>query len=159
MPREYSKSEKIEAIAKPLVKAHHDHLLGAKIAYVMKEVVDEQKPMKPGRAGKHAKVAKARKVSDLYLLLCGFDFILEVDEFYFNFLGPEQQEALIDHELCHMAQDEDGFYIREHEVEEFRAVLERHGFWRTGLEEFVAAAQPFLPFDDGGKGAEASGVH
>lgn len=161
MARSYEESERVATIAKALIKKHHPHLKGASIAYVMKHVEEgSDKTPKPGREGKHPKVATARAVPKLYLLLTGNDFVIEVDEFYWNFLSVEQQEAIVDHELTHCSRDEDGWYIRDHDVQEFRSILERHGFYMPNLEEFVAAAQPHLPFDGPkGAGGEARGVH
>lgn len=159
MARNYEESERIGQIAKALIKKYHEHLKDAAIAYVMKTVEDDDdKAPKPGRVGKHPKAGYARLVPKLYRLLAGYDFVIEIDEFYWNFLEVEQQEALVDHELSHCARDEDGWYIKDHDVEEFREILERHGFWKPSLEEFVNAAQPHLPFDGPGQGA-AAGVH
>lgn len=151
MARYYEKSERIEQIAKGLIAKHHTHTLGvARIACVMKRVDPEQeaKPPKSGRDGKRPKIAKARLIPAIYQLLTGRDFIIEVDERYWDLLSLEQQEALIDHALSHCERDAKGWYLRDHDVEEFRSILERHGFWRNGLEEFVtAASQRTLPFE------------
>lgn len=154
MGSEYQQSDEVEQIAKRLIAGHHDHLRHAQIAYLMKAIDPDKKLKLPvKRVGKKSKAARAIHVPDLYHSLCGFDFVLAVDELFWRFLTIEQREALIDHELCHFAHDEDGWYIKDHDVEEFRDVLERHGFWRPELEQFVAAApeQKSLPFKDQSK--------
>lgn len=68
-------------------------------------------------------------------------------------LTTSQREALIDHELCHAAivLDDDGqpkkddrgrlvCRIKKHDMEEFRAVVERHGLWTADLEQIAQAA-------------------
>lgn len=71
-----------------------------------------------------------------------------------------QQDALVDHELCHIgrkddakeyfkdtdtfgrwnpADNPDSWYIIEHDVEEFAGVVERHGLWERGIEKVVTA--------------------
>ena len=68
----------------------------------------------------------------------------------FKDLKPEQQKALIDHELCHAApaldehgsqkETPDGFKlwrIVKHDLEEFRAIVARHGFWKGDLQLFA----------------------
>lgn len=150
MAREYEEDERIKAIATGLIVRHHGHLAPARIAYVMKKRINEcdRKPPKESRKGKGIMIARARLVPEIYRLLSGYDFIIEADEQLWDRLTLEQQEAVIDHELCHCARDDKGWYLRDHDVHEFREVLARHGLWEPRLEEFVAAAgvQKALPF-------------
>jgi hypothetical protein len=62
-------------------------------------------------------------------------------------LSKEQRVALVDHELCHFEveyPDDDEkqrtIHITGHDVEEFTAVIERHGAWRPPLEDLARAA-------------------
>ena len=54
-----------------------------------------------------------------------------------------QGRIILDHELCHFAgQDDHGRWGRAgHDVEEFTAILKRHGLWSAELEVFVTAAR------------------
>ncbi len=142
MPRDYEESEVVKRMATRMIEEHHEHLRRARIAYVMKKVDEEKEPApaKPGRFGKARKIARARLVPAMYCLLTGCDFIIEVDEEVWNRLSLEQHEAVIDHELCHCMKDEKGWYVRDHDVEEFRAIIDRHGFWKESLHEFAEAS-------------------
>ena len=140
MGREYQESERIKGIAEGLIERHHRHLGPARIAYVMKgrDREDNLAPPKEPREGKQRRVTRARLVPQLYRLLTGYDFIIEVDQILWDMLELGQQEAVIDHELCHCARDEKGWYLRDHDVQEFREILERHGFYHPKLEQFVS---------------------
>jgi hypothetical protein len=146
----FQHSDEVELIAKTLVADNHEHLRVAAIAYLMKKLdPDKEAKLPKRREGKKGAMARAISTPQLWHALCGFDFVLVVDELYWRLLGPEQKVALVDHELCHFALDEDGWYVRDHDVEEFKAILERHGFWRQDLQDFVLAApiQRELPLD------------
>lgn len=57
-------------------------------------------------------------------------------------LTDAQRIALLDHELCHCYtfEDKDGnqrLGIAPHDLEEFKAVVERHGFWMPDVKEFA----------------------
>ena len=57
-----------------------------------------------------------------------------------------QREAIIDHQLYHFAVSEDEELVMVgHDVEEFDAVLLKHGSWEEGLARFVETAQKILP--------------
>ncbi len=151
MAPQYAECNRIKRIAEDLIGRHHADLGPARIAYVMKERdrLAELKPLKEPRRGKQRKIARVRLVPEIYRLFADVDFIVEVDERLWDQLTLEQQEAVIDHELCHCARDDKGWYLRDHDVQEFREIVERHGLWQPRLEEFVAAApaQQPLPFE------------
>lgn len=78
-------------------------------------------------------------------------------------MPEEQRAALVDHELCHFTREEweepdpkvqskwvtvygaatdpDSWGIREHDVEEFSEIIERHGLWDIGIETFAEAVR------------------
>lgn len=61
-----------------------------------------------------------------------------------------QVEALLYHELLHIdvEQDEDGALkcsMRGHDLEEFRDVVSRYGFWKEDVAGFVRTVQRLLP--------------
>lgn len=61
-----------------------------------------------------------------------------------NVLSDEQRVALVDHELYHFRVDRNDdddvvLSIRPHELEEFAAVLARHGLWRPDIQHFMTA--------------------
>ena len=71
-------------------------------------------------------------------------------------LTKAQKVALVDHELCHAVQKvskdgESGYGMRNHDIEEFSEIVQRHGLWTQGLETFAAAMGEQMPFDFGTK--------
>jgi hypothetical protein len=148
MPAIYEKSERIKQVAEPLLSMHHQEVAHAKIAYMMKMAPEESDgPKMPTRMGKHPAMTKARSLNALMTAVTGLDFIIEVDEVYWDVLTLDQQIALIDHELCHLAIDEKGFYLKDHDIEEFCAVIQRHGCWMSNVRAFADVVQMNFMFD------------
>ncbi len=154
MAAEYQKSDRLKNLGEDLVALNHPHLSTAKIAYLMKEAPEDSTgPKTPARLGKHPKMASARTVPPLYRALYPYDFIIDVDEVYWDILDLDQQNALMDHELSYCAMDDKGWYIKDHDVEEFIAIIQRHGCWNNNLQALRDAYQMILPFDQ--KSADA----
>lgn len=133
-------------IADYLIDQWHPHLSKTKIAYVFKGDEDDKVPQ-PAKAGKSVTYAKAGLVPEKYRLLAteDYEFIIEFSRPIWDRLSLQHQEALVDHELCHCRQnDSDGCYMADHDVEEFRQILVRHGFWRESLRLFIESAQPLF---------------
>lgn len=150
MPRDFEHSDRIKNVALGLIRIHHLHLVTAKIAYIMKLTdPDKESPAAiPKRMGKHPAMAKARVQGPLQKVLSGYDFVLEVDEDWWDTLSLEGQIALVDHELCHMARDVDGYYLKDHDVEEFIAVVKRYGLWRDNLKAMAGEMQLKFSFTE-----------
>jgi hypothetical protein len=164
----YRPASSVRAVAERLIPRYHAHLDGVRIEYVFRD-------KHANSAGKEV-WGKARKVSGLNAYLAaevhgelagGYEdfFVIEIAEDIWSMLEPKQREALVDHELCHITieyddeKDEVKLALRSHDVEEFGAVIQRHGLWRPCLEEFVAtAAQGELDlFDDPNVTVELNG--
>ena len=73
-------------------------------------------------------------------------FVLLIDAGIWEELPDAHRAALVDHELCHGGKTAKGKWtIRGHDLEEFRAIIVRHGLWREAVTAFVeAATQPDL---------------
>ena len=129
------------------MRKHHPELVNASIALAWRT------RLKSDKDG-HLVLGKCVKASDLQRELVEYDFVIllnrEVWEEDFN---DAQKCALMDHELCHVtvAKDEDGFSkqdergrpvwrTRKHDIEEFQAIIERHGFYKNDLERFAEEA-------------------
>lgn len=58
-------------------------------------------------------------------------------------LEPRAQIAVLDHEVCHIEYNEetDSLALRDHSIEEFPEVVERHGAYHAGLEHFYHALE------------------
>lgn len=73
-------------------------------------------------------------------------FLITIHEKTWLGLTKKQKLALIDHELCHCQVEEDDkgnrkLFLVGHDLEEFRAVVRRHGQWEDGIKEFVEEAR------------------
>lgn len=155
-PLKYWKADEVADIAKKLVKEFHPHLAGEPILYIFRSEHAESN-------GK-IEFAKAKRVSGLNAYLANREdleelngagdgpsekseappiLLIEVAYDVWTQLSPAQREALIDHELCHFGKDG----MKGHDVEEFRAVIDRHGLWRPEIEMFAQtiAQQKLFP--------------
>lgn len=128
-------------IAADLIDEVHPHLRTARILYLF----TTQKTKKC----EAVVLGKAKKLSALQKFLSsgnqsvgdGYDFILQFDIFEWKELTEAQRRALVDHELCHCGIGESGWKLRGHDIEEFRAVIERHGDWKRDVRAFIETAQ------------------
>lgn len=129
------------------VRKHHTHLNQATIG------VAWHKALKPDVDG-HITLGRCVKVGDMHKEFCEFDFIIVLNkDIWFNDRFDESKKrALMDHELCHaeVATDKNGddvadergrpvYRIRKHDIEEFTAVIRRHGCYKADLEVFARA--------------------
>ena len=101
----------------------------------------------------HLILGKCVKVSDLQKEFADYDFIILLNREVWEDgeFTEEKKRALIDHELCHAAvsEDDDGprqddrgrpvFRCRKHDIEEFHAIVQRHGTYKRDLEIFAEA--------------------
>lgn len=155
----YTPAPEVERIAEKLIHEHHRHLEDVPIRYLWRD--------KAAVAKGNVVLGKARKIGGLNAHLAhyaaGADeppeevefFVMEIGADWWKTLTQEQQVALVDHELSHFgveipeqADKERKLVIRGHDLEEFAAVVERHGLWRPDVETFrEVLRQPSL-FDD-----------
>lgn len=128
-------------IAMDLIPEVHPHLRPAKILYVF----TTQKRKKCDRVilGTASKLSAMMRwlSSGMESIADGFDFIIQFDVNEWKDLTDAQHKALVDHELCHCATGDKGWRLRAHDIEEFRAVIERHGLWKSDVQYFAQAAQ------------------
>jgi len=107
--------------------------------YNLKMTFRDKKKKKGGRII-HASI---RKFSDHDYFLHGYHAeILISYTFWVSY--PEKRKALIDHELCHLWEGEEGLEVQGHEVEEFYAVIKRHGDWMGEIQGFKNNQLEFL---------------
>lgn len=146
-------------IAKGLIEKHHPDLQQFALRIVLRSLA---KKAGRGKGGcprctlGTAEIIKGRfaffamREEEIELQLNSFEnpyqmFWMELSGEHWYDLSDEQKAALIDHELCHMAvefdeeKDEPTLYLREHDIEEFEEIVQRHGMWTSGLESFGAA--------------------
>jgi Putative phage metallopeptidase len=133
-----------EAIARRLIPQDHPHLDGVEMRFILR---DEHQV----RNGKTV-YASTRLIGGREAwLAAGMPddgeevdrfFVLEFAEDVWRLLEEGQRTALVDHELCHCGLKLDGtLTLLGHDLEEFVAVVGRHGMWRPEVENLVRAAQ------------------
>lgn len=143
---DYIVHEEAEQLAETLIPAYHPHLTGIKIAHLLKLMPipkQSKKPKKQPRQGRKITMAKTSKVSAKMQALAAqdFKFVIEYDSNIWEGLDADKKRALVDHELMHCGNDADGCYMRNHDVEEFRAIIDRHGFWKSDVQQFAAQTE------------------
>ena len=131
-------SEVLEELAQPLIANFHPELATAKIKYMFKDADFKEKGQ--------LRFGKVTKVNDLYKVLTGLDFIVEIGEPAWRDLTLAHQQAAMDSLLERITSEEtDGgdlkYSLRDPDVKEFSSILERHGVWNKGLEQLVQVAK------------------
>jgi hypothetical protein len=135
-------------LLRELVESYHDHLINARISlawcYSWKPDADGQLIL-----------GKCKKAADLDRQLHDRDFIILLNQqaWYGAGFDDRKRWALLDHELCHadVEVDSEGeqvvnaagrpvYRIRRHDLEEFQAIVQRHGCWKADIEEFAKEA-------------------
>lgn len=114
------------------------------------------------------KLATISTSNDLQKALMEHDLIISLNDEIFPGLPRDKQLAVFDHEFCHAdvtkieSDEEDGgaegeegegggfkmdemdrivYRLKKHDLEEFGAVVRRHGMYMDDVQEFVANAQ------------------
>ena len=128
-------------------KDYHPDIKEARIALAWRK---EWKADKDGRL----KLGMCVKASELQKELVEWDFVILInfEVWQSKEWTKEKKMALLDHELTHADEslDKNGepkvdakgrrtWRIRSHDVEEFSAIIERHGIWKRDLERFAEA--------------------
>jgi len=150
MTTSYWRAREVEDIVEKLVPEHHDHLdrQDVTIRCVFRDTAAKSR-------GKIV-LGKARKIAGLNAHLVGLVrrddlgddpadfFVIEVPHMPWQALTPAQRTALVDHELCHFyvaipddPKEDRKLVLVGHDLEEFSAIVERHGLWRPDLVEFA----------------------
>ena len=115
-----------------LIANYHPHLapISDLIAIVIKE--------KASKVGTKVIAAQTKKANDLIKLLSNKDyvFVIELATDIWAGLTPDEQTALLDHQLCYCKAEEkdDGsikYYLDKPDLGFFRDEVERHGWWST----------------------------
>lgn len=132
-----------------LVAAHHDDLSKTNARIALAWNLSWQQDV-DGRVT----LGKCKKATDLDRELYAYDFVILLNMSFWQDadVKESQRRALLDHELMHaqVKLDEDGEYaidirnryvyrIRKHDIEEFSAIVARHGTYKRDLEVFYAA--------------------
>lgn len=140
MPKVYASAENVEKEALGLIPVYHPELATARFKYVF---VDKAS-MKNGKPVR----GKVRRITGVLDFLLEADFLMEIALDQWNELADTQRKALIDHllECCTGEEDEESggdmkWSVREPDVQEFSAILRRHGAWNDDLAAFASIAK------------------
>lgn len=130
VPVQYDQAESVEEIAKKLIREHHTELVNTKIAYLYKN--------KPIKAKGREVIAFVSKCSGIVKAISKVDVVMIVSYPAFQPLNDSHKLAVIDHELTHLLIEEDStgapkVRMLAHDVEEFSAIIERHGLYQEDL--------------------------
>lgn len=147
----YAPAPDVAKMADRLIGDHHLHLAGQPIVYVFRDPA--------ARSRGKIVMGKARRVTGLNAFLVSLAagggrldddlggevdhtfFVMEIARPIWDDAPIEARRALVDHELCHFGVDDEtgALTIRGHDLEEFNAVVERHGVWREDVAAFLGA--------------------
>jgi hypothetical protein len=138
-----------QRLAAPLIRQHHEHLRTARILWLTTSA-------KRKKADKSVLATSSRmSVIQRYLSSAerqdaseGYDFLILISAAQWRSLNQAQQLALVDHQLARCGQKQtvnrrtgavtQTWCTLSPDVEEFRAVIERHGLWLPAHKEFAA---------------------
>lgn len=81
--------------------------------------------------------ADCRKVNGTYTAYLPFDFIVTFYEPNIYHMSENQRQILMLHELRHIGIGERGLRIENHDIEDFRDILERFGIEWNGFDQEV----------------------
>lgn len=137
-------SSSVINIAEQLIDQYHPWLKSARVGFIFRNEAQ--------KSGGRIVLAQASLVPSKLQVYLEFDFMIWVSKKdWEGRLTSTQQEALIDHELCHCVKNLNtgGWAIRPHDVQEFWQIIERHGLWsgdlHSGRDLLVHAVQGELP--------------
>lgn len=132
----FQTSEVIQAVAEKIIDEHYPALVEAKslIGYYLRE-------------GAWSKAGSCKKTTAFERHLTGKMYFVVINDFAYQDFSEEQLKALVDHELHHIERDQENpdvgdseaWSIRDHDVEEFAAIIQRHGLWEHGVKRFAEA--------------------
>jgi len=120
-----------------LVRAIHDDIKNAKLRVVYRKKLSDRD---------RTRLAQASRVGGKLNFFSGLDLLIEVNWEEWKFLSDERKIALIDHELCHFSLeiDDEGkkkYVLLSHDIEEFRAIVDRWGLWKPDVQRFAVSIE------------------
>jgi len=156
-PTTFTPAPAAEALALPIIGEFHKHLNEHNVRVEFLFRSDTKK-----RLGKTV-AATAQKVTSLAAFFGREEeeekvkpfFAIVISEPIWCHMEAHERRALLDHELMHCGSryDNDGnvvLHLIGHDLEEFRCIVERHGYWQRDIKLMAASmekGQGVLPMD------------
>lgn len=133
---DYHDAQLPAAFSKLLRPAFHEELAGARIAHLYR--------YKLGGRQQCRMLARVKKASAELAYLADVDFVVVYSWSAWAGLTLWQRLAVVDHELSHCGKDEEaGWLLVPHDIEEFGTIARRWGDWHPGLSHFRAQLDLF----------------
>lgn len=138
MDSKYSFADEVEDVAIQVICKSHQFLRDARIKYLFRSGKWEK--------GEKVVLGQAKLASEDTRFIADFDFVIIINFDAWNKANEKQRLALVDHELshCDFTEDDEGnrkWKTACHDVEEFTAVVYRHGLWADDLQKLMLAAK------------------
>ena len=112
-------------LVQELVNSYHPDLKDARIGLIFRETASISKGVPV--------IGHVQKTPEIMKVYLDYDFIIWLADDAYSDLDENQRKALIDHQLCHCTMIEGVPCTVGHDVEEFQAVINRHGLWNSSL--------------------------
>ncbi len=126
--------KEVDLLTDKVIRDHHAHLIDAQILLLFRDQAGK-KAGKLTAATASKMSAKDNAIADA---TPSYAFKIEIANDLWLLHTDAWKEALIDHELCHCGgNSEDGWELIGHDLEEFSAIVERHGLWKSDVKDFV----------------------
>lgn len=163
---QFWEAPEVRELASLLIEQNHQHLQGQKLVYVFcaKNPVGGRGCKAHGGVtvigGMQAALAQGLAAKQVPVEHEERFFLVKISRPYWNNLSESERLAKLDHYLAHCGLSDKGNpTIWPHDVEEFQAIINRHGLWQANLQDFgrsVKAALDQLPLDLDGKGTNGA---
>lgn len=128
-------------LAREVIDQWHPALKDARIGFIFRY------PAAKSHGG--TVLASIMRPSKTTHYLTKLDYIVTIAQQEWSRANRARRLAVLDHEFCHAGEDDNGNWtILPHDVQEFVAVIDRHGLWKADLQalgEAVKSAQDRLP--------------
>lgn len=137
----------VRELADDIIAENHAHLVDARIVYLMRY------PSWKSRGVVVGGTARLATPTDRALLIDkDIAFVITLNAEVWDHLSEATKRAMLDHELSHCEEDGDKldqddphpWRVVGHDVEDFTAIIQRHGLWQDELRGFADACRQQL---------------
>lgn len=128
------------SLAQNVIDTYHPYLkqAGARFGFVFRSEPQKRKGSKV--------LAAVSVVSSQVKMHLDLDYLIWVSRDDWDDMSEKQRIALLDHEFCHCCMNEKfEWSTRDHDIQEFSIIIDRHGFWNDGLLRVAEVVQGHLP--------------